>query len=402
MVMTRGRHSVPSRTETPDPRDAARRPAGKAYRPGLDGLRALAVIGVLLYHAGVRWMPGGLLGVDLFFVISGFLITSLLIAELERSGRIALAGFYGRRARRLFPALAAVLALAVGAMALFRPGDLVRFRGDLLASVGYVANWWFIVKHQSYFVASGRPSPFQHLWSLAVEEQFYILWPLGLLALWRSLTRGRGLTEARALAPVGWYAAGAACLSASLMAYIATREGLPERPDSSRVYFVTDTHASGPLLAVAAAAFLATLPGPLCQRPRGGELPVGGAAHPQSQVARLLAAATWARCFAGNRPLPCEEHRHRAGQRDVAASCCDLDHGGRRRTRLRRSPLTRLRCLPDRGPTRTWEVPDGDLIELAQHPGCTHGGQPARAGVIEPDHRDGEPNRHPPGPQRIA
>ena len=260
---------MPSRTETPDPRDAARRPAGKAYRPGLDGLRALAVIGVLLYHAGVRWMPGGLLGVDLFFVISGFLITSLLIAELQRSGRIALAGFYGRRARRLFPALAAVLALAVGAMALFRPGDLVRFRGDLLASVGYVANWWFIVKHQSYFVASGRPSPFQHLWSLAVEEQFYILWPLGLLALWRSLTRGRGLTEARALARVGWYAAGAACLSASWMAYIALREDLPYGADSSRVYFGTDTHASGLLLGVAAAAFLATLSGPLWQRRPG-------------------------------------------------------------------------------------------------------------------------------------
>src|SRR5229473_4419921 len=240
MVMTRGRHSLPSGAET----RTRPRPAEKVYRPGLDGLRALAVIGVLLYHAGVHWMPGGLLGVDLFFVISGFLITSLLIAELQRSGRIALAGFYGRRARRLFPALAAVLALAVGAMALFRPGDLVRFRGDLLASVGYVANWWFIVKHQSYFVASGRPSPFQHLWSLAVEEQFYILWPLGLLALWRSLTRARGLpgafllpgpsrgasgllpgpsrgasgllpgpsrgasgrTEARALTRVGWYA----------------------------------------------------------------------------------------------------------------------------------------------------------------------------------------------------
>ena len=298
MVMTGGRHSLPSRTSrtaTPtrppeaDPRGVDHRPAGKVYRPGLDGLRALAVTGVLLYHAGVRWMPGGLLGVDLFFVISGFLITSLLIAELQRSGRIALAGFYGRRARRLFPALAAVLALAVGAMALFRPGDLVRFRGDLLASVGYVANWWFIVKHQSYFVASGRPSPFQHLWSLAVEEQFYILWPLGLLALWRGLSallprplRGasgflpgplRGAsgrrTEARALARVGWYALGAACLSASWMASIAVREDLPYGADSSRVYFGTDTHASGLLLGVAAAAFLAAVYGPLWQRRPG-------------------------------------------------------------------------------------------------------------------------------------
>jgi peptidoglycan/LPS O-acetylase OafA/YrhL len=291
MVMTRGRHSVPSRAET---RTGAR-PAEKVYRPGLDGLRAVAVIGVLLYHAGVRWMPGGLLGVDLFFVISGFLITSLLITELQRSGSIALAGFYGRRARRLFPALAAVLALAVGAMALFRPGDLVRFRGDLLASVGYVANWWFIVKHQSYFVASGRPSPFQHLWSLAVEEQFYILWPLGLLALWRSLTRARGRgasrrTEARALTRVGWYAVGAACLSASWMAYIAVREDLPYGADSSRVYFGTDTHACGLLLGVAAAAFLAARYGSLWQRRPGR------AARTAFDLAGVaaLAAVSWA------------------------------------------------------------------------------------------------------------
>src|SRR2546421_959734 len=257
------------------PSEGAGGASGKKYRPGLDGLRALAIVGVLLYHAGLRWMPGGLLGVDLFFVISGFLITSLLITELQRSGRIALTAFYRRRARRLFPALAAVLVLGVGAMALFRSGDLVRFRGDLLASVGYVANWWFIVKHQSYFVASGRPSPFQHLWSLAVEEQFYILWPLGLLALWRSLTRVTGpagvrrRTEARVLTRVGWYAVAAACLSASWMAYIAVREDLPYGADSSRVYFGTDTHASGLLLGVAAAAFLAALYGPLWQRRPG-------------------------------------------------------------------------------------------------------------------------------------
>jgi peptidoglycan/LPS O-acetylase OafA/YrhL len=189
MAMSSGRHTAPSRTATvtrPQPQPVPAldsRPGEKVYRPGLDGLRALAVIGVLLYHAGVHWMPGGLLGVDLFFVISGFLITSLLIAEVQRSGGIALVAFYGRRARRLLPALAAVLAFTVGIMALFHPGDLVRFKGDLFASVGYVTNWWFIVHHQSYFVASGRPSPFQQLWSLAVEEQFYILWPLGFLAL---------------------------------------------------------------------------------------------------------------------------------------------------------------------------------------------------------------------------
>jgi peptidoglycan/LPS O-acetylase OafA/YrhL len=254
------------------------------------------VVGVLLYHAGVDWMPGGLLGVDLFFVISGFLITSLLIAEVQRSGGIALAAFYGRRARRLLPALAAVLAFTVGAMALFHRGDLVRFKSDLLASVGYVTNWWFILRHQSYFVASGRPSPFQQLWSLAVEEQFYILWPLGFLALWRSLTRvrsqagARGRNAARSLAHVGWYAFGAACLSAGWMAFIAVRENLPYGADSSRVYFGTDTHASGLLLGVAAAAFLAAVYGPLWQRRPG---PAARRAFDLAGVV-ALAAASWA------------------------------------------------------------------------------------------------------------
>src|SRR6266480_5536075 len=177
MVMTRGRHSLPSRTDT----RTRPRPAERVYRPGLDGLRALAIIGVLLYHAGVGWMPGGLLGVDLFFVVSGFLITSLLIAELQNAGRIALGAFYRRRALRLLPALAAVLFVTVVMIGTFWPQEVARFRGDLVASFGYVTNWWFIVRHESYFIASGRPSPFQHLWSLALEEQFYLVWPLALI-----------------------------------------------------------------------------------------------------------------------------------------------------------------------------------------------------------------------------
>ena len=262
----------PATAREPRPWEIARPPGDKAYRPGLDGLRALAVIGVLLYHAGVHWMPGGLLGVDLFFVISGFLITSLLITELQRTGGIALAAFYARRARRLLPALATVLGFVLVALALFERGDLVRFRGDVAASLAYVTNWWFIVQHRSYFVASGRPSPFQHLWSLAVEEQFYILWPLLLLALWRRLTRAkslagaRGRTAARSLARIGCYAFGAATLSAGWMAYIAVRQNLPYGADTSRVYYGTDTHASALLLGVAAAAFLAASYGPIWQR----------------------------------------------------------------------------------------------------------------------------------------
>jgi peptidoglycan/LPS O-acetylase OafA/YrhL len=145
--------------------------------PGLDGLRAIAVIGVLLYHAGVRWIPGGFLGVDLFFVISGFLITSLLLATADGLGRISLRRFYARRARRLLPALAVMVAVVVGFMAVFFRGDLGQARGDVAAATGYFSNWWYLLHHRSYFVAAGRPSPFQHLWSLAVEEQFYLVWP---------------------------------------------------------------------------------------------------------------------------------------------------------------------------------------------------------------------------------
>ena len=230
------------------------------YRPGLDGLRALAIVGVLLYHAGVGWLPGGLLGVDLFFVVSGFLITSLLIGELRDTGRLAVGAFYRRRALRLLPALAAVLLVTGGCLAVFSPAELVHFRGDLVASVGYITNWWFIVRHQSYFVASGRPSPFQHLWSLAVEEQFYLLWPLGLLFLWRRLGAGRRLVR------IGVVAAAGACASSVLMAILAVRDNLPYGADSSRVYLGTDTHASGLLIGVAAGALLAAGAGVLWER----------------------------------------------------------------------------------------------------------------------------------------
>ncbi|HYR63054.1 MAG TPA: acyltransferase family protein [Actinomycetota bacterium] len=248
--------------QPPSPRPWEKPPApNKRYRPGLDGLRALAIIGVLLYHAGVEWVPGGLLGVDLFFVVSGFLITSLLISEIQKTGRIALAAFYRRRALRLLPALALVLVVTSLALMLFWPREVARFRGDLVASLGYVTNWWFIVRHQSYFIASGRPSPFQHLWSLAVEEQFYLVAPLGLLALRNKFSSRRGLLQTAALA------VGGACASAVVMAVMAIQHNLPYGADSSRVYFGTDTHASGLLIGVAAAALLAATRGSLWQLP---------------------------------------------------------------------------------------------------------------------------------------
>src|ERR687894_321911 len=167
------------------------------YSPGLDGLRAFAVIAVLLYHADLAWIPGGFLGVEVFFVISGYLITALLLAEWHQRGRIDLKTFWLRRARRLLPALYVLLVVTLAFAVVFLPGEVAGLRGDVLAAFGYVTNWYLIFGQESYFEAVGRPSLLQHLWSLAVEEQFYLIWPpvlalgmgVGAMRLrWRVLT----------------------------------------------------------------------------------------------------------------------------------------------------------------------------------------------------------------------
>src|SRR5579875_2361136 len=143
------------------------------YRAGLDGLRALAVAGVFLYHANVTWMLGG------------YLITSLLLQEFSGHGRIDLAAFWGRRARRLFPAVAVLIVFALLATLTIARDDLGRTRADALSALIYVTNWHEIIASHSYFNQFGRPSLLQHLWSLAVEEQFYLVWPLILMAALR-------------------------------------------------------------------------------------------------------------------------------------------------------------------------------------------------------------------------
>jgi peptidoglycan/LPS O-acetylase OafA/YrhL len=153
------------------------------YRPGLDGLRALAVIGVFLYHAwphsdGGPWLTGGFLGVDLFFVLSGYLITSILLIEWEHHRRIDLLRFWARRARRLFPAVVVVVLAALFLSAIFARDHLAQTRSDMFSSLFYFNNWHQIVANRDYFVRTGAPSLLQHFWSLAVEEQFYIVWPL--------------------------------------------------------------------------------------------------------------------------------------------------------------------------------------------------------------------------------
>ena len=144
------------------------------YLPGLDGMRALAVVAVILYHTNNGWLPGGFIGVEVFFVISGYLITLLLIGEHEKTGRIDLKQFWLRRARRLLPALFLMMALLMIYSAIFERDTLGKLRGDVIAGVGYVTNWYQIWTGAGY-TALLDFAPLRHLWSLAVEEQFYLL-----------------------------------------------------------------------------------------------------------------------------------------------------------------------------------------------------------------------------------
>ena len=245
--------------------DRGRAAGEMGYLPGLDGLRALAIIGVLLYHAGIDWLPGGFLGVDVFFVISGFLITSLVLEEYDRSGRIDFKRFYLGRARRLLPAVV-VLLIVVGIAVLFVYQDaLSAFRQDALATIFYVNNWWYVLVDQSYFESMGRPPLLKHLWSLSVEEQFYLLWPVVALLLVRS--GGRPLVRRIALL--------LAVASTVWMAVIAIRNGYPVDADPSRAYFGTDSHSMG--LLVGAALATVWRPGRLSTHiPRGTQVIVTG------------------------------------------------------------------------------------------------------------------------------
>ena len=170
-------------TEQPSDADVSRAVTPMGYQPGLDGLRAISVIAVILYHAGFGWMTGGFLGVEVFFVVSGYLITSLLIDERESSGSVSLRGFWTRRARRLFPALAVVLvAVTLWALLAGTAEQAAQVKRDLPWAVGYLANWGQIVGEVPYFSAVDPPL-LRHLWSLAVEEQWYVLWPFAFLGL---------------------------------------------------------------------------------------------------------------------------------------------------------------------------------------------------------------------------
>ncbi len=246
------------RTTAPRCQDArvpARQPSDRpqriAYMPGVDGLRTLAVAAVVIYHLGAGWLPGGYLGVDVFLVISGFLITSLLMAEHRNNGRIDLRRFWLRRARRLLPAVLLMITVVLVVMLALHPGEVARLRGQVVAALAYVTNWYFVFADVAYFDQFGRPSVFLHLWSLAVEEQFYLVWPLvmaGVLgvAAWRR----RALLT---LAAVG-------AIASTVAAWILWKP----YTDPSRIYYGTDTRAVALLVGVMLA--LVAVRGPVPQR----------------------------------------------------------------------------------------------------------------------------------------
>lgn len=224
---------------------ALEKPNRIPHLPALDGLRGLAVLSVLCFHAGA-FLPGGYLGVDLFFVLSGFLITSLLLAEHAATGTVELSAFWARRARRLFPALLLLLPFVALYAALFaRWTELARLRRSALATLAYVANWVEIDASSSYWDLFAVPSPLEHTWSLAIEEQFYIVWPLLVIGLF-SVSKRRARTLFASCVVL-------AIASAVAMVHFYETEG------GMRAYYGTDTRGAAILVGAALAALLAPL-----------------------------------------------------------------------------------------------------------------------------------------------
>ena len=216
---------------------------GIQYIPAIDGLRALAVIAVMFYHLGFSWIPGGFLGVDLFFVISGYVITRLLLDSIEQSGGLDLRGFYLARARRLLPALLFTVITTTIAVGIWAPDTIKRFITDLPFALTGTMNWWLVAKEQDYFESIGRPPLLQHTWSLAVEAQFYLVWPLILYFILKRLGKNRIPFAALLIAA----ASGIALLIVSLSIDASNSS------DVSHIYFGTDTHSIGLFLGAALA-----------------------------------------------------------------------------------------------------------------------------------------------------
>ena len=216
---------------------------GIQYIPAIDGLRALAVIAVMFYHLGFSWIPGGFLGVDLFFVISGYVITRLLLDSIAQSGGLDLRGFYIARTRRLLPALIFMLVSTIIAIGIWAPDTVKRLLTDTPFSLTGTMNWWLVAHHQDYFESIGRPPLLPHTWSLAVEVQFYLIWPLILYFILKRL--GKKVIPAASLIIAAASGVTLLLVSFSLDASNASKV--------SHVYFGTDTHSIGLFLGAALA-----------------------------------------------------------------------------------------------------------------------------------------------------
>ena len=232
-----GSHRSPAnkgaRTDSAAKEQAPTRPKSR-YIPALDGLRTLAVVAVVLYHLNLTWAQGGLLGVTIFFVLSGYLITRLLLNEIAKTGRIDLKSFWIRRIRRLFPAVVTVVVVTCALCTVFNHVMLTKMRPDILPSLLFFNNWWQIMQDVSYFNALGDPSPLTHFWSLAIEEQFYLIWPPLLFAM-VSMHVSKPNTRRVVL--------GLAAVSAVAMMVLYN-----PATDPSRVYYGTDTRVFSLLL----------------------------------------------------------------------------------------------------------------------------------------------------------
>jgi len=236
-------------TTSPELSDTAPR---LTYLPGLDGLRAVAIVAVMLYHGATQLLPGGFLGVDVFFTLSGYLITSLLLAEFATSRRISLGKFYRSRARRLGPALVVMLFVVATYATLFMHDAVASTWRDLPWALNGLSNWWFVLHQQDYFESIGRPLLLQHTWSLAVEAQFYLVWPLVLLLVLPAF----GTRSVRRIASV------CAVISAASMFWLGSHFELASSRSISHMYFGTDTHSMGLFLG----AVLATIWRPAAAR----------------------------------------------------------------------------------------------------------------------------------------
>ena len=216
---------------------------GIQYIPAIDGLRAIAVIAVTLYHLGISWIPGGFLGVDLFFVISGYVITRLLLDSIQERGGLDLRDFYMARIRRLLPPLVFLIVVTSIVVGIWAPDTTKKFLTDAPFSLFGGMNWWLVFNHQDYFESSGRPPLLQHTWSLAVEAQFYLLWPLILLLVLKYF--GKKVIPAAALT--------IAAISGVALMLVSFQLDAANSSKVSHVYFGTDTHSIGLFLGAALA-----------------------------------------------------------------------------------------------------------------------------------------------------